>query len=109
MCIRDSYNNFKTIQKTLAHCFFEKPGTEKIFKEILEKEKIGKNYSILKIKKNSLNNVLSSHKIKKEFEHLCKVAQYEMEQEEKAEKEAYENFEKQVYQKDLLKKFYKFN
>ena len=34
-----NYNNFKTIQKTLAHCFFEKPGTEKIFKEILEKEK----------------------------------------------------------------------
>ena len=32
--------------------------------------KIGKNYSTLKIKKNSLNNVLSSHKIKKEFELL---------------------------------------
>ncbi len=34
------------------------------------KEKIGKNYSTLKIKKNSLNNVLSSHKIKREFELL---------------------------------------
>ena len=34
------------------------------------KKKIGKNYSILKIKKNSLNNVLYSHKIKKEFELL---------------------------------------
>ena len=33
-------------------------------------KKIGKNYSILKIKKNSLNNVLYSHKIKKEFELL---------------------------------------
>ena len=34
------------------------------------KKKIGKNYSILKIKKNSLNNVLSSYKISKEFELL---------------------------------------
>ena len=34
------------------------------------KRKIGKNYSILKIKKNSLNNVLSSYKISKEFELL---------------------------------------
>ena len=33
-------------------------------------KKIGKNYSILKIKKNSLNNVLSSYKISKEFELL---------------------------------------
>ena len=34
------------------------------------KKKIGKKYSILKIKKNSLNNVLSSYKISKEFELL---------------------------------------
>ena len=34
------------------------------------RKKIGKNYSILKIKKNSLNNVLSSHKVNKEFELL---------------------------------------
>ena len=34
------------------------------------KKKIGKNYSILKIKKNSLNNVFSSYKIKKKFELL---------------------------------------
>ena len=34
------------------------------------KKKIGKNFSIQKIKKNSLNNVLSSYKISKEFELL---------------------------------------
>ena len=34
------------------------------------KKKIGKKYSILKTKKNSLNNVLSSYKISKEFELL---------------------------------------
>tara|TARA_B100000963_G_C22471240_1_gene600233 strand:- start:175 stop:897 length:723 start_codon:yes stop_codon:yes gene_type:complete len=34
------------------------------------KKKIGKNYTVLKIKKNTLNNVLSSLKIKKEFELL---------------------------------------
>lgn len=34
------------------------------------KKKIGKNYSIFKIKKNSLNNVLTSHKINKDFELL---------------------------------------
>ena len=39
---------------------------------------------------------MSDDDLKKEFEHLCKVAQYEMEQEEKAEKEAYNNFEKQI-------------
>ena len=33
-------------------------------------KKIGKNYSILKIKKDSLNNVISSHEIHKEFELL---------------------------------------
>ena len=34
------------------------------------KKKIGKNYSILKIKKNSLNNVFSSYKVNKKFELL---------------------------------------
>ena len=34
----DRYNNFKTIQKVLAHCFFDTSETKKIFKEILEDE-----------------------------------------------------------------------
>ena len=34
------------------------------------KKKFGKNYSILKIKKNSLNNVFSSYKVNKKFELL---------------------------------------
>ena len=34
----DRYNNFKTIQKMLAHCFFDTPETKKIFKEIVEDE-----------------------------------------------------------------------
>ena len=34
------------------------------------KKKIGKSYSILKIKKNSLNNVFSSYKVNKKFELL---------------------------------------
>ncbi len=44
------------------------------------KKKIGKNYSILKIKKNSLNNVLLAHKISKKFELLnIDVEGHEME------------------------------
>ena len=34
------------------------------------RKKIGKNYTVLKIKKNSLNNVLSKHNVNKEFELL---------------------------------------
>ena len=44
------------------------------------KKKIGKKYSILKIKKNSLNNVLLTHKINKKFELLnIDVEGHEME------------------------------
>ncbi len=41
--IPDRYNNFRKIQKILANCFFDKPGTDKAFKEILEDEQ--ENYS----------------------------------------------------------------
>ena len=35
----DRFNNFKKIQKALAHCFFDTPETKKMFKEISEDKK----------------------------------------------------------------------
>tara|TARA_B100000686_G_scaffold80003_1_gene86309 strand:+ start:1846 stop:3531 length:1686 start_codon:yes stop_codon:yes gene_type:complete len=35
----DRYNNFKIIQNTLAHCFFDSPDTKKAFGDILENQK----------------------------------------------------------------------
>ena len=38
--IPDRYNQFKIIQNTLAHCYFDKPNAENKFRQILDDQKV---------------------------------------------------------------------